>query len=47
MRLHIAVLVLGVTSANLFSGHAVGQVVRGKVVSETGEPIEGVEVYGT
>jgi hypothetical protein len=47
MRLNIAVLVLGFASANPCCGQAVGQVARGKVVSERGEPIEGVEVYGT
>ena len=47
MRLNIAVLVLGLALAKFCCGQAVGQVARGKVVSERGEPIEGVEVYGT
>jgi hypothetical protein len=47
MRLNISVLVLGLAVANSCCGQAFGQVARGKVVSESGKPIEGVEVYGT
>ncbi len=47
MRPKIVVLLLGLASANFCCGRAVAQVASGKVVSESGGPVEGVEVYGT
>jgi hypothetical protein len=47
VRLNIAVLLLGFASANFCFGQSLAQVARGKVVSESGKPVEGVEVYGT
>jgi hypothetical protein len=47
MRLKIAAVILGFGSATFCSGQALAQVARGKVVSESGKPIEGVEIYGT
>jgi len=47
MRLNIAVLSLGFALATFCCGQAIAQVTSGKVVSESGGPIKGVEVYGT